>query len=85
MLALYTFGYMCRAVAVVSSFADADVPAADEKGAGNCDQENVAAAFELPEVPDLPTEGVDYCSLPEEDIKQLVLSLTSLVFYRVQQ
>jgi hypothetical protein len=40
---------------------------------------------ELPDTVQLPTEGVEYSSLPIERIKQLMDSVVTLVFHRVKQ
>jgi len=47
--------------------------------------EDAVQVFEMPEVPLLPTEGVQYDSLADNHIKQFVDSLMSLVYQRVQQ
>ena len=41
--------------------------------------------LELPSISDLPSEGVQYSSLPDEKIGELVDSLTSHVFHSIRQ
>ena len=40
---------------------------------------------EMPDTPDLPTEGVEYDSLPENTVRQLIDRLTARVYSCVQQ
>ncbi len=41
--------------------------------------------MDLPEVAELPSEGVEYGLLPEDTVKELVDTLTATVFHWVRQ
>jgi hypothetical protein len=49
------------------------------------DEDEKIEVFELPVIPQLPSDGVEYSSLPDNQIKQMIDQLTSLVFQHTQK
>jgi len=49
------------------------------------DDDEKLELFELPEVAQLPSDGIEYNSLPDNKIKQMIESVTSLIFQHTQK
>ena len=82
----HSLNMRCRCAPEVTS-AEGQQGAEEEDNGGMKDKENdeEMPALELPDTPELPSPGVEYSSLPDNTIKQLVDKLTALVYSRVQQ
>ncbi|XP_023931015.1 dynein beta chain, ciliary-like [Lingula anatina] len=68
----------------------------DEHNEGNTQQEEEGEtdinddpeklpAWELPDIPDLPSEGVDYSSMAEDQVKTLVDAVTTTLYQHIKQ